>query len=232
MSLRFPMAYTCRDTLARHPRTSRPIPSTKKDLSLTSRKAAVPSATGQSSEYDEIMNCGTCGKTLRSDNRSGFCNDHRVRVPRTPEQVAEYRARDGIAQRIKERDAVRLADPAKAQRKREVRLASYYRNQAHISTYHAERRKENPDAYLPGEHERRRVRLARISSTKITSEPIRRQDIFDRDGGVCHLCNLPVDPTNWHMDHVIPISRGGHHTADNVRTSHPLCNLRKGSKLS
>jgi 5-methylcytosine-specific restriction endonuclease McrA len=36
---------------------------------------------------------------------------------------------------------------------------------------------------------------------------------------------------NLHIDHVIPISKGGTDTLDNVRPSHAKCNLSKGNKI-
>jgi 5-methylcytosine-specific restriction endonuclease McrA len=30
---------------------------------------------------------------------------------------------------------------------------------------------------------------------------------------------------------VIPLARGGHHVASNIRPAHRRCNLRKGSRL-
>jgi len=51
-----------------------------------------------------------------------------------------------------------------------------------------------------------------------------RADIFERDGGVCHVCGELVDPDNWHIDHLLPLSRGGQHVAANVAVAHPKCN--------
>jgi 5-methylcytosine-specific restriction endonuclease McrA len=31
-----------------------------------------------------------------------------------------------------------------------------------------------------------------------------------------------------HLDHVIPLSKGGNDTPDNVRTTHAKCNMAKG----
>lgn len=54
--------------------------------------------------------------------------------------------------------------------------------------------------------------------------------LWERDGGTCHICREPADRWNWHMDHVIPISRGGEHSYANTAVSHPGCNLRKGDR--
>lgn len=55
--------------------------------------------------------------------------------------------------------------------------------------------------------------------------------VLERDGMVCHLCGRPIDRGDLHFDHVVPLARGGAHHVDNVKPSHALCNLRKGTKL-
>jgi 5-methylcytosine-specific restriction endonuclease McrA len=43
-----------------------------------------------------------------------------------------------------------------------------------------------------------------------------------------------VGSKNWekslHIDHLIPISKGGSDTLENVRPTHALCNLKKGNR--
>jgi 5-methylcytosine-specific restriction endonuclease McrA len=34
-----------------------------------------------------------------------------------------------------------------------------------------------------------------------------------------------------HVDHVVPLARGGTHTRDNLATACPSCNISKGTKL-
>lgn len=62
-------------------------------------------------------------------------------------------------------------------------------------------------------------------------ERVYRSVVWERDGGVCHICHEPADPTNWHLEHVVPLARGGEHSYANTAVSHPACNLRKGTKL-
>jgi 5-methylcytosine-specific restriction endonuclease McrA len=50
--------------------------------------------------------------------------------------------------------------------------------------------------------------------------------LWQRDGGMCHLCLRPVEG-GWHLDHVIPLSRGGKHSYANCAVSHPRCNWIK-----
>ena len=89
----------------------------------------------------------------------------------------------------------------------------------------------------------RRVRRARLKSVRI--DRYSREAVWERDSGLCHLCNLPTPPPNGYdqpapkmqpesftVDHVIPISKGGADAFDNVRTAHFICNTRKSAKLA
>ena len=50
---------------------------------------------------------------------------------------------------------------------------------------------------------------------------------------VCYLCGVPVQPgANLHMDHVLPIKRGGLHCADNIRPACASCNLTKRNRTA
>lgn len=61
----------------------------------------------------------------------------------------------------------------------------------------------------------------------------RRADVWDRDGGICHLCGgLVAVGAEWHLDHVIPVSRGGTDEMRNVAVSHPFCNISKHDDIS
>lgn len=54
-----------------------------------------------------------------------------------------------------------------------------------------------------------------------------RNIIFERDGNVCLKCKSPYDLT---VDHIIPVSKGGATTLDNLQTLCRTCNSQKGDK--
>jgi 5-methylcytosine-specific restriction endonuclease McrA len=68
-------------------------------------------------------------------------------------------------------------------------------------------------------------------------------EILFLHGTNCHICNLPIDfsaprqvsSPGWenalHLDHVIPLSKGGSDQIENVKPSHGKCNLIKGNTL-
>lgn len=55
-----------------------------------------------------------------------------------------------------------------------------------------------------------------------------RRHVFHRDGFTCVYCDSPTDDP--HCDHVIPLSKGGRSTLDNLVTACPECNVSKGAR--
>ena len=70
-------------------------------------------------------------------------------------------------------------------------------------------------------------------------ERISRRRIFDRDKWLCGICDESVDatlgapdPLSASLDHIVPVSRGGNHTVDNVRLAHLGCNIKRGNRVA
>lgn len=55
--------------------------------------------------------------------------------------------------------------------------------------------------------------------------------VVRRDGQICQRCNKPVADWEVEFDHIIPFSRGGRSTVDNLRLVHRQCNRRKRASL-
>ena len=55
--------------------------------------------------------------------------------------------------------------------------------------------------------------------------------VLELADGVCGICGKDVDPLDYHVDHIVPITRGGEHSYANTQPAHPACNQRKHSKL-
>src|SRR3546814_12572342 len=58
-----------------------------------------------------------------------------------------------------------------------------------------------------------------------------RFNVFLRDRFSCQYCGFRLATQDLTFDHVIPRSRGGRTTWENVVTACGACNLRKGSRL-
>jgi 5-methylcytosine-specific restriction endonuclease McrA len=61
--------------------------------------------------------------------------------------------------------------------------------------------------------------------------PVIREAVIRRDGYVCGICGGDVEPTDIHLDHVIPYSHGGPTTVENLRVTHSRCNIRRGNRV-
>lgn len=55
-----------------------------------------------------------------------------------------------------------------------------------------------------------------------------REAVWQRDGEVCQYCDATIGP--FHLDHVMPWSRGGAHSVENLVVSCATCNWSKGTK--
>lgn len=55
--------------------------------------------------------------------------------------------------------------------------------------------------------------------------------IWNRANGICYLCGKAIDRADCHFDHVIPLSKGGSHSTDNLRPTHSKCNVKKSNKI-
>jgi 5-methylcytosine-specific restriction endonuclease McrA len=54
--------------------------------------------------------------------------------------------------------------------------------------------------------------------------------LWARQRGRCGICAGALDPLKFHIDHKVPIARGGAHVEANLQLCHVLCNLKKGSR--
>ena len=90
--------------------------------------------------------------------------------------------------------------------------------------------------------ERRRANYELRRARKKTNGPVEKflnVEVFERDDWLCGLCGEPVDkdlawpdPMSASLDHIIPLSRGGAHTLDNVQLAHLACNIRKNNQVT
>lgn len=86
---------------------------------------------------------------------------------------------------------------------------------------------------------RARYHKRRARKKKLPADDIRPREVYERDGWICQICFEPVDekmkwpdPMSPSLDHVIPLSKGGHHVWENVALAHLDCNVRKGDRVS
>jgi 5-methylcytosine-specific restriction endonuclease McrA len=89
-------------------------------------------------------------------------------------------------------------------------------------------RKENPEKHAAKERKRRAI-LRNVEHEPYTVEDI--QDLWYSQSGCCSYCGTPLF-SRYHVDHMIPISRGGPDKLANLTLACPLCNLQKHAKTA
>ena len=72
---------------------------------------------------------------------------------------------------------------------------------------------------------KRRTRILQ-GAQRVTQEQI--EGLRRRQGFACNACGGSV-VYHYHVDHVVPLARGGRHVLGNLQILCPPCNLRKGS---
>lgn len=94
----------------------------------------------------------------------------------------------------------------------------------------------NKDKLMPMWTKHYHARRARLAGAE--SEPYTKDLIYNRDGGVCHICSRKIDLTvkwphskSFSFDHVTPLSRGGSDLISNIKSSHLKCNIGTYSRM-
>ncbi|MGK2856118.1 MAG: HNH endonuclease [Thermoanaerobaculia bacterium] len=75
------------------------------------------------------------------------------------------------------------------------------------------------------------VQLLRFDRLPRQEVKFSRGNIYIRDRNRCQYCGRKFTTAELSLDHVIPISRGGRSTWENVVCACLACNVRKGNKL-
>ena len=89
---------------------------------------------------------------------------------------------------------------------------------------------------------RRHMHKRRALKLKNGHSPYTEQQVLETYGTDCNICNFPIDLNaarkvglpGWenglHIDHLLPISKGGPDIIENTRPTHGLCNITKNNK--
>ncbi len=90
-------------------------------------------------------------------------------------------------------------------------------------------RDKNPEKVKHWDRNAKIKRRAHLDAA--IQEDITLDELFERDGGFCGICDLECSRDEASIDHIIPLSKKGNHTWNNVQLAHRRCNSIKKDKI-
>lgn len=146
------------------------------------------------------------------------------------ERIAEYQRAYREANRDRLRAYDRARYPARRENVLEYLRAYYEANKEKFRTAGHKWKLTNKERRVALDRaavERRRARNLGAEGT-YTAADVQAQ--YERQKGRCYWCGVRVGDT-YHVDHVVPLSRGGSNWPENLVVACPTCNMSKGAKL-
>ena len=142
--------------------------------------------------------------------------------------LSEYsknkRGKNGLHARCKfcrsyESKGYNLSEDAKEKAK--IRMRKYRQTDTYKLTQrnYQHRRREKKLSTMDGSIPEKRI---------VTQELL---DLMDKQDNKCVVCMVDITITTAHLDHIIPLSKDGKHTLDNIQWLCPTCNCSKGNKM-
>lgn len=170
-----------------------------------------------------------CNKKIHA---RGMCNMHATRLRRTgkigPAEMLVRHYSEGTVCEVE--DCENLVDYNSLCPKHWARLARHgdtgivLRVWTDMSDYTEDQRADHKR-----NQETTKLNKRRAIKRNAFVDDIDRQALYNMYEGLCYLCWSPTNG-DWHLEHIIPLSRGGLHCWENVAVSCQPCNQRKFTK--
>ncbi len=182
-------------------------------------------------KLSELKVCKYCGKEFNSTNHSRkYCSDSCIKaINREKERDRSKLIHDKTAKYLKCKECGKEFKPEYPSKRRifcSKECCRKYGNKISKKTEAGRARKAK-------ERFDRRTSFEKVISEKII--PIK---VYESHNWVCGICGRKINPKLIHphlksasLDHIIPISKGGSHTYDNLQPAHLICNSYKCDKI-
>lgn len=202
---------------------------------------ATPEYFSRSTKYGLQPKCKDCTKAYYRQNKQRHAATVKAWAQRNSEKRRQHARKFRDDHREEERERHRRFNREHPEQRSASRRRSYQRHAVarraarrayYVSTtdrartYNREYKQAHP--LVVREH-RSRQRSRRHGGQ---TDFVIYEAILRRDGYVCHICKGAVLPEQLHFDHIIPLSKGGSHTEDNIAVAHSACNNRKNAKVA
>lgn len=197
--------------------------------------------------------CKKCLKTLTMDNF--YIRNKKTNLRRTMCKVCMYEKhtkyreqhKEKISQQQKEyknknidkiKNYLKHYNEKNKEELSKKKAEYYYKNVEYIREYNSKYYEKNKDHIIKQVLNYTRTEKGIISKKNTAN----RRRTIKRNGNIrtdqllklkqksthCYWCNKKL--TDYHIDHYIPLSKGGTHTIENIVISCPTCNIKKSNK--
>lgn len=152
------------------------------------------------------------------------------------DQLAEYsrdwRAKNRERHRAYSREYREKNPERTLKTQREWRKA----NKEKMDKYRNDWIENHPESYKASRSRRRYRR--RVLTQEAFVEDVNAKKLLESFDMKCGICGGEIDeskknphPLSLHIDHIVPLSKGGEHSYANCQPAHASCNIQKGTKL-
>jgi 5-methylcytosine-specific restriction endonuclease McrA len=167
----------------------------------------------------------------RAANRDKARASHAKWVASNREQFLAYQKAYSATHR-KEKSAWRAANPEKCRRYRATYCSTH---REEILARYAAQKATHPEKIRARNASARAVRPWLIDPMATVADLEAIKEIYQKAMGnepvCCYLCGNVIPTGERNVDHIVPRSKGGKHTASNLAIAHASCNARKGAKM-
>ncbi len=178
---------------------------------------------------------GTCKECAKSRSNKWYHDN----LDRTKAQRKEYReANKGVvkAQKrryyLKNKEIIKVKSNAYFKENHEDRLEKkriyHHKNKERVNAKRRQWNRDNPERH----NEQSRVYKAqkRNQLGSVPSDYL--ENLWIAQEGMCYYCQGDLGVLGKHVEHMVPLSRGGLHDISNLCLACPDCNLSKGIKTA
>lgn len=175
---------------------------------------------------DASKTCSKCGVEKRLEQFHPSKSERFGRAAACINCKKKYAREHHLKNREQRNAWVKAHKMANAEKVKAAGRAYYQSNQEAVSARNKQWRENNPEVVRAYCRNRRALRAS--AGGKHTQQDVASKLASQK--GKCHWCAQKISGT-YHVDHVIPLIKGGTNGPENIVIACPSCNMRKQAKM-
>lgn len=173
--------------------------------------------------------CKECFRAYRLENYERIISKKREYQLANAEKISEMGRASRIKNREKRNTRRREAYANNNEKLLALRREKDSKNRKELAASQQAYRAAHPEKLA--QHNRNRRAAKKSSKGKHTADDV--AFIFERQRGLCAACHIKLiksGKSKYHVDHIVPLSKGGDNDKYNIQCLCPTCNVRKNAK--